>query len=73
RIGFFKDFFNFLRVLKKLKSKTRNFFKKIRSAEIPDLTSLPEFHDEPVFDGYRKGGCRIGGNSKRPQERYGKR
>jgi hypothetical protein len=27
------------------------------SVEIPDLTSLPEIHDEPVFDGYRKGGC----------------
>jgi hypothetical protein len=24
--------------------------------EIPDLTSIPEIHDEPVFDGYRKGG-----------------
>jgi len=31
------------------------------SVEIPDLTSLPETHDEPVFDGYRKGGCRSGG------------
>jgi len=27
------------------------------SVEILDLTSLPEIHDEPVFDGYRKGGC----------------
>jgi len=27
------------------------------SVEIPDLTSIPEIHDEPVFDGYRKGGC----------------
>ena len=26
------------------------------SVEIPDLTSKPEIHDEPVFDGYRKGG-----------------
>jgi hypothetical protein len=26
------------------------------SVEIPDLTSIPEIHDEPVFDGYRKGG-----------------
>jgi hypothetical protein len=33
----------------------------IGSVEIPDLTSLPEIHDEPVFDGYRKGGCRSGG------------
>ena len=24
--------------------------------EIPDLTLIPEIHDEPVFDGYRKGG-----------------
>ena len=31
------------------------------SVEIPDLTSIPEIHDEPVFDGYRKGGCRSGG------------
>jgi hypothetical protein len=31
------------------------------SVEIPDLTSKPEIHDEPVFDGYRKGGCRSGG------------
>ena len=30
--------------------------KKIGSVEIPDLTSIPEIHDEPVFDGYRKGG-----------------
>jgi len=22
---------------------------------------LPEIHDEPVFDGYRNGGCRSGG------------
>jgi hypothetical protein len=27
------------------------------SVEIPDLTSIPEIHDEPVFEGYRKGGC----------------
>ena len=26
------------------------------SVEIPDLTSLPEIHDEPVFEGYRKRG-----------------
>jgi hypothetical protein len=26
------------------------------TVEIPDLTLLPEIHDEPVFDGYRKGG-----------------
>jgi len=32
------------------------------SVEIPDLTSIPEIHDEPVFDGYRKGGCRSGGD-----------
>jgi len=31
------------------------------SGEIPDLTSLPEIHDEPVSDGYHKGGCRSGG------------
>ena len=31
------------------------------SVEIPDLTSLPEIHDEPVFDRYRKGGCHSGG------------
>jgi hypothetical protein len=31
------------------------------SVEIPDLTSLPDSHDEPVFDGYHKGGCRSGG------------
>jgi hypothetical protein len=31
------------------------------SVEIPNLTSLPEIHDEPVFNGYRKGGCRSGG------------
>jgi hypothetical protein len=30
--------------------------KKIGSVEIPDLTSIPEIRDEPVFDGYRKGG-----------------
>jgi len=35
--------------------------KKWASGEIPDLKSLPEIHDEPVFDGYRKGGCRSGG------------
>jgi hypothetical protein len=35
--------------------------KKIGSVEIPDLTSIPEIRDEPVFDGYRKGGCRSGG------------
>jgi hypothetical protein len=33
----------------------------IGSVEIPDLTSLPEIHGEPVFHGYRKGGCRSGG------------
>jgi len=31
--------------------------KKIGSLEIPDLTSIPEIRDEPVFDGYRKGEC----------------
>jgi hypothetical protein len=34
------------------------------SVEIPDLTSLPEINDEPVFDGYRKGGylsCQMAG------------
>jgi hypothetical protein len=31
------------------------------SVEIPDITSIPEIRDEPVFDGYRKGGCRSGG------------
>jgi hypothetical protein len=31
--------------------------KKIGSVEIPDLTSILEIRDEPVFDGYRKGGC----------------
>jgi len=30
--------------------------KKIGSVEIPDLTSIPETRDEPVFDGYHKGG-----------------
>jgi len=39
------------------------------SVEIPDLTSLPEIHDEPVFDGYRKGDmCRA-----RWQDRFEKR
>ena len=33
------------------------FFKNPGSVEIPDLTSIPEIRDEPVFDGYRKGGC----------------
>ena len=37
------------------------FFKNLGSVEIPDLTSIPEIRDEPVFDGYRKGGCRSGG------------
>ena len=37
------------------------FFKNPGSVEIPDLTSIPEIRDEPVFDGYRKGGCRSGG------------
>ena len=37
------------------------YHKKFGSVEIPDLTSIPEIHDEPVFDGYRKGGCRSGG------------
>jgi len=32
------------------------------SVEIPDLTSKPEINDEPVFDGYPKGGCRSGGD-----------
>jgi hypothetical protein len=34
------------------------------SVEIPDLTPLPEIHDEPVFHGYRKGGylsCQMAG------------
>jgi hypothetical protein len=39
--------------------------------EIPDLPSLPEIHDEPVFDGYCKGGCsllgRDGGHKKIPK------
>jgi hypothetical protein len=35
--------------------------KKYGSVGISNLTSLPETHDEPVFDGYRKGGCRSGG------------
>jgi len=39
--------------------------------EIPDLTSLPEIHDEPVFDGYCKGGCsllgRASGHKKIPK------
>jgi len=42
----------------------QGLFKRIRkkgSVEIPDLTLIPEIHDEPVFDGYRKGGCRSGG------------
>jgi len=37
----------------------QGLFKRIRkkgSVEIPDLTLTPEIHDEPVFDGYRKGG-----------------
>jgi len=32
--------------------------------EIPDLTSLPEIHGEPVFHGYRKAGylsCQMAG------------
>jgi hypothetical protein len=33
------------------------------SVEIPDLTSLPEILDEPVFDGYRKRGCPSGGDN----------
>ncbi len=45
--------------------------RKIGSVEIPDLTSLLEIHDEPVFDGYRKGGCsllgRDGGHEKIPK------
>jgi len=40
------------------------------SVEIPDLTSIPEILDEPVFDGYRKGGfsplVRDGGHEKIP-------
>jgi len=43
----------------------------IGSVEIPDLTSLPEIHDEPVFDGCRKGGCspleKDGGHEKIPK------
>jgi len=38
----------------------QGLFKRIRkkgSVEIPDLTALSEIHDEPFFDGYRKGGC----------------
>jgi len=31
-------------------------FSLMGSVEIPDLTSLPEIHDEPVFNGYRKEG-----------------
>jgi hypothetical protein len=63
---------------------TENFFRHIirhiprrtqrepgGSVEIPDLASLPEIHDEPVFDGYRKGGCsllgRDGGHEKIPK------
>ena len=33
------------------------------SDKIPDLTPLPEILDEPVFYGYRKGGCRSGGDN----------
>ena len=40
------------------------------SVEIPDLTSIPEILDEPVFDGYREGGfsplVRDGGHEKIP-------
>jgi hypothetical protein len=38
--------------------------KIIGSVEIPDLTSLPEIHGEPVFHGYHKGGylsCQMAG------------
>jgi hypothetical protein len=42
------------------------------SVEIPDLISLPKIHDEPVFDEYRMGGCRVGGGEA-PKERYKKR
>ena len=40
------------------------------SLEIPDLTSIPEILDEPVFDGYREVGfsplVRDGGHEKIP-------
>jgi hypothetical protein len=46
-------------------------YEQFGSGEIPDLTSLPEIHDEPVFEGYRKGGCsplgRDGGHEKIPK------
>jgi hypothetical protein len=42
--------------LKSLKKKKKTFEIIFGSVEIPDLTSIPEIHDEPVFDGYRKGG-----------------
>jgi len=42
--------------------KKENKQKKKGSVEIPDLLSLPEIHDEPVFDGYRKGGATAAGN-----------
>jgi hypothetical protein len=51
----------------------QGLFKRIRkkgSVEIPDLTLIPEIHDEPVFDGYREGGfsplVRDGGHEKIP-------
>ena len=31
------------------------------SVEIPDLTSLPEVHDEPVFDEYHKDAAAVAG------------
>ena len=43
-------------VLPKHFYKTKINSPKTGSVEIPDLTSLPEIHGEPVFHGYHKGG-----------------